>query len=146
MLKFIGCFVLWFCCFGCGPFELAGAEGTPCGENFCTLGTYCADEGFGSCLDGCKSDFNCAVGDVCVTGEEAIGNCIPNETSAGSERLQNGMEGCVAICDELWELECMIDFDQWEECRVWCGDSLESEVEEFALCVAPTDCYFQNCF
>ncbi len=146
MPKAIKIFGVLFCLLGCGEFGDVGPQGTPCGDGFCVTGTYCADDGFGSCLNGCKSDMNCAFGESCATGSEAVGTCIPDEEEGSAQRFSDSRESCVSTCNELWELECMTDFDQVDNCRVWCQEAMESEVEAYALCVVPTDCYFENCF
>lgn len=87
----------------------AQSGSTSCGSSTCQAGTYCVNEGSGSCTSGCTSNQNCPSGSTCkdVSTTTKVGTCSEVATKncpAFIEKCKacGGGENCTqASCDKL---------------------------------------------
>lgn len=129
---------------GCGELGLLVPEGEGCGDSFCEVHTYCADAQFGSCLTGCKSDINCPVGEICLTGDESVGACMPDDSQSGGDEAPPAWRvDCEVICGEYIALGCDAP-DFASTCsETHCQE--QAGAESFIQCSRPTDCNYEAC-
>ena len=130
----------------CGILGVGLGGESPCGEIVCQAGDYCADEEFGSCLPGCKSDSNCGSSQFCnVPAGEAVGACEPFQEEQQPSAAGHWVQTCSAACQDYLFFQC-IDENEEANCLQWCGTASEEAALGFAACEDASGCNFETCF
>lgn len=93
---------------------------TACGEATCSPDEYCDSATFSACLDGCKSDENCAQGLECNASAGAVGKCGAPGAANGDACDEAGAkcEGGLLLC-------YFGEGDAKGTCRHSCGSSFD---------------------